>query len=101
MRGEKRDVEEWEQNYEIIAPVSLGKLYGMYGNPKAVGPDPFYKLTILKDESKANKTNRNESIGVTAHLRHVCSHTPFITIPLPLSPVQLHHFNSITCPPQG
>ena len=67
MRGEKRDVEAWENNFQELAPVSLGKLHGSYGSMQTVGPDPFYKLHILKDESKANKTNRNEAIGVTQH----------------------------------
>ena len=94
MRGEKRDVDEWEANFTEIAPVSLGKLYGKYGSSKTVGPDPLYKLTILKDESKANKSSRNESIGATTHLRHVCSHAPSIALTNSL------HLNGITCLPQ-
>ena len=47
--------------------LSLGKLYGNYGNSQVVGPDPFYQIVILKDESKANKVGRSEYIGATRH----------------------------------
>lgn len=47
--------------------LSLGKLFGAYAPPAVVGPDPFYKMQLLKDDAKANKVGRPELIGVTRH----------------------------------
>ena len=49
------------------AAQSVGKLYGMYLPSDVVGPDPLYKMIMLKDVSKANKDNRPEIIGVARH----------------------------------
>jgi hypothetical protein len=47
--------------------VSVGKLFGIYAPLNIVGPDPFYKMQILKDEAKNNKVKRSELIGATRH----------------------------------
>jgi len=44
---------------------SVGKLFGAYANKEVVGPDAFYKMQLLKDDSKANKMGRPEIVGVT------------------------------------
>ena len=60
VRGRTADSRE---EAEAAVQVSLGKVFGSYANPCSVGPDPFYKMQMLKDESKANKNGRNELIG--------------------------------------
>ena len=47
--------------------VSVGKLFGTYEDPATIGPDPFYKMQILKDESKNNRVGRPEITGATRH----------------------------------
>ena len=47
--------------------LSIGKLFGSYKPVHIVGPDKFYVLKILKDDSKANKIGRPELIGATRH----------------------------------
>lgn len=47
--------------------MSAGKVFGAYAPQSIVGPDPFYKLQVLKDESKSNKEARPELIGATRH----------------------------------
>jgi hypothetical protein len=52
---------------DVDHQVSIGKLFGAYEDPTAVGPDPFYKMQILKDESKNNRVGRPEITGATRH----------------------------------
>lgn len=47
--------------------MSIAKLYGTSMPTEVVGPDKFYKMQILKDEAKSNKTGKNELIGATRH----------------------------------
>lgn len=47
--------------------MTVGKVFGQFTNQDMVGPDPFYKMQILKDDSKANKNLRNELLGSTRH----------------------------------
>ena len=47
--------------------MSISKLFGSYAPSDIMGPDPFYKMMLLKDESKANKQARPELIGCTRH----------------------------------
>ena len=47
--------------------MSVAKLFGTYMPTEVVGPDRFYKMQILKDQSKSNKTGKNELIGATRH----------------------------------
>lgn len=47
--------------------MSIAKLYGTFVDSDVVGPDNFYKMQILKDEAKSNKTGKNELIGATRH----------------------------------
>lgn len=47
--------------------MSVSKLYGSFVPLEVVGPDSFYKMQLLKDESKSNKTGKNEIIGGTRH----------------------------------
>lgn len=48
-------------------PLSVAKLFGNYKANQIVGPDNYYELKILKDDSKANKVGRPELIGATRH----------------------------------
>ena len=53
---------------------SVAKLFGSYVQGGIVGPDPFYKMQVLKDDAKANKVGRPELIGTTRHKDpEVCS----------------------------
>jgi hypothetical protein len=45
--------------------VSVSKLHGVYVRQGVVGPDQMYKMQILKDVAKHNKTGKNELIGNT------------------------------------
>ena len=47
--------------------MSLGKCFGKFAKANIIGPDPFYQLHLLKDESKANKVGRPELTGATRH----------------------------------
>jgi hypothetical protein len=47
--------------------VSVAKLFGQYSPSNIIGPDPFYKMQLLKDESKANTEGRPELLGATRH----------------------------------
>jgi hypothetical protein len=47
--------------------MSVAKLFGSYADVEVVGPDPLYKMQLLKDISKANKVGRPELIGATRH----------------------------------
>jgi hypothetical protein len=47
--------------------VSVAKLFGHYSPSNIIGPDPFYKMQLLKDESKANTQGRPELLGTTRH----------------------------------
>ena len=47
--------------------ISISKLFGSYEENDMIGPDPFYKLQVLKDEAKNNKVGRLEITGATRH----------------------------------
>ena len=47
--------------------MSVGKVFGAYAPPEVVGPDPLYKLQLLKDESKNNRIGRPEIMGIGRH----------------------------------
>jgi hypothetical protein len=47
--------------------VAVAKLFGEYAPTDVVGPDRMYKMQILMDEAKHNKTAKNELIGATRH----------------------------------
>ena len=47
--------------------VSVGKVFGTYVREGIVGPDRMYKMQVLKDVAKHNKSGRNELVGVTRH----------------------------------
>ena len=48
-----------------VCTVSMSKVFGHFGRVQVVGPDPVYKLHVLKDESKTNKDGTPELMGVT------------------------------------
>ena len=49
--------------------VSVAKLFGAYSPRDIIGPDPFYKMQLLKDESKANTEGRPELIGTQRSIK--------------------------------
>ena len=49
-------------------PLSVAKCFGSFKPKRVVGPDEYYELMILKDDSKANKVGRPELIGATRHI---------------------------------